>query len=446
MTGESGGRRFVVEADGGSRGNPGPAGYGALVLDAGTGELLAETAESIGRATNNVAEYRGLIAGLQAAVAIDPRCRVEVRMDSKLVVEQMSGRWQIKHDDLRALAARARGVLPPSRVTYTWIPRAENARADRLANEAMDAAAAGRAWSTSTRRSGAAGSGGAAATSSASVTAGASAMSVTAGASSGSGAATTSSAAPSPSAPPSRGRSRRPDSARAPQPADPGEPTVLLLVRHGRTPLTEQRRFSGRGGADPLLTDSGRADAARVADLLATLVVSTRRVPGHGSVDGAAALPDVGPVTAVVCSPLARTRETAAIVAGRLGLPVAPDDGWSEVGFGAWDGLTYAEVAERWPAELRAWQGSTTAAPPGGESLDEHVVRVRAARARLVSEHAGRTVAVVTHVTPVRVAVAEALDAGPAALWRTRVSPCSVSAIRYWSDGGAEVVAVNRIP
>jgi probable phosphoglycerate mutase len=135
-------RRLVVEADGGSRGNPGPAGYGAVVRDATTGKVLAEVSESIGRATNNVAEYSGLIAGLRAAAAIARGADVEVRMDSKLVVEQMSGRWQIKHPDMRPLAARARETARAlGRVSYTWVPRSRNAHADRLANQAMDAAA-----------------------------------------------------------------------------------------------------------------------------------------------------------------------------------------------------------------------------------------------------------------------------------------------------------------
>ncbi|PLW74594.1 bifunctional RNase H/acid phosphatase, partial [Streptomyces sp. DJ] len=138
--------RFVVEADGGSRGNPGPAGYGAVVRDAASGEPIAEAAEYIGHATNNVAEYRGLIAGLRAAHGIDPRADVLVRMDSKLVVEQMSGRWRIKHPDMRPLAAEAKAVFPPGRVTYEWIPREKNKYADRLANEAMDAGKAGRVW------------------------------------------------------------------------------------------------------------------------------------------------------------------------------------------------------------------------------------------------------------------------------------------------------------
>ena len=134
-------RRLVVEADGGSRGNPGPAGYGAVVRDAATGEVLAEVCDSLGRTTNNVAEYSGLIAGLKAAAGVARGADVEVRMDSKLVVEQMSGRWQIKHPDMRPLAAKARETARAlGRVSYTWVPRARNAHADRLANQAMDAA------------------------------------------------------------------------------------------------------------------------------------------------------------------------------------------------------------------------------------------------------------------------------------------------------------------
>jgi probable phosphoglycerate mutase len=137
-------RSLIVAADGGSRGNPGPAGYGAVVLDAATGEVLAEVRESIGRSTNNVAEYRGLIAGLRAAAEIAPGAAVEVRMDSRLVVEQMSGRWKIRHPSMLALAAAATeavGRLGP--VRYTWVPRDQNSHADRLANEAMDGAERG---------------------------------------------------------------------------------------------------------------------------------------------------------------------------------------------------------------------------------------------------------------------------------------------------------------
>ncbi|MHA7278616.1 reverse transcriptase-like protein [Arthrobacter sp. MDT2-2] len=138
--------RLVVEADGGSRGNPGHAGYGALVRDPDTGRILVEKAAYIGKASNNVAEYSGLVSGLELAREINPRASVHVKMDSKLVVEQMSGRWQIKHADMRTLAAKARKVLDPRQVSYEWIPRERNTEADRLSNEAMDAGMAGVEW------------------------------------------------------------------------------------------------------------------------------------------------------------------------------------------------------------------------------------------------------------------------------------------------------------
>jgi ribonuclease H / adenosylcobalamin/alpha-ribazole phosphatase len=143
-------RRLVVQADGASRGNPGKASYGALVVDAASGELLAERAAAIGTATNNVAEYQGLVSGLEAAHEIDPGAQVEVRMDSRLVVEQMSGRWQIKHPQMRTLAAAARDAFPAGQVRYVWVPRERNKHADRLANEALDMAARGQRWTSRT--------------------------------------------------------------------------------------------------------------------------------------------------------------------------------------------------------------------------------------------------------------------------------------------------------
>lgn len=129
---------FVIEADGASRGNPGHASYGTVVRNMNTGEVVVELAAVLGHATNNVAEYNGLLAGLQAVAELDPNAIVEVRMDSKLVVEQMSGRWKIKHPDMRELAMQAREILPFGNVTYTWIPREDNKHADALANEALD--------------------------------------------------------------------------------------------------------------------------------------------------------------------------------------------------------------------------------------------------------------------------------------------------------------------
>ena len=398
-------RRLLVEADGGSRGNPGPAAYGALVRDADSHQVLAREAAALGVASNNVAEYSGLLAGLRLARALDPDALVEVRMDSKLVVEQMSGRWQIKHENMRRLAQEARRVLDPARVRYTWVPRDQNRDADRLANEALDDAAQGRPWRG---------------------------------------------AQPAPAALPAEGGGRvadrvedradgRADGLAGEQagehagelageteltvpPPDPGEPTTLLLLRHGVTELTRERRFSGTGGADLPLTTLGRQQALAAAE----------------------AVRAAGGVDVVVASPLLRTRETAEIVARSLGLGVRVDDGWAEVSFGAWDGLTAEEVADRWPREHNAWLASTSVAPPGGDSLDDLTRRVRVARDRLLARAPRRRVLVVTHASPIKAMVCEALRAPASAAWRLDSSPASLTVVRWWRDGGASVGAFNE--
>ena len=221
-------------------------------------------------------------------------------------------------------------------------------------------------------------------------------------------------------------------SVRAPRTgADPGAPTTLVVVRHGRTPSTTAGRFAGRQGADPDLSDDGRRDAAALARVLAGL-------GGPGAV-----LPDVPRPTAVVASPMTRTRSTASVAAQALGLDVRLDEAWVEASFGAWEDLTYAEVAERFGDDLAVWQGSTTAAPHGGDALVDVLARVRAARRRLVEEHPGECVLVVTHATCVRAVVHEALAGGDELLWRTRVTPAALTVVRYWADGGIEVPTVN---
>jgi len=366
-------RRLVVEADGGSRGNPGPAGYGAVVRDADTGEVLAERAGSIGRATNNVAEYQGLIAGLGAAAGLDP-ASTDVRMDSKLVVEQMSGRWKVRHPDLAPLHAEAsRLARALGGVRFGWIPRERNTYADRLANEAMDAAAAGREW---TRREGAEDRPGA--------------VDPTAA-----------------DAPAGRG-----------WPVSGEPPTTLLLVRHGETPLSGVR-YSGRG--DPHLTARGREQVQGVASRLS-------RMDGVG---------------AVVSSPLRRARVTADAIAAALGVPVVVDDDLVETDFGRWDGLTFQEVRDRWPAEHADWMADPTSAPPGGESVAQVARRVRRARDRMLAAYPGRTVVVVSHVTPIKLLLCSALGAPTSALFRLHLDPAGLSTVDWYPDGPAVVRLVN---
>ncbi|GAA5006672.1 bifunctional RNase H/acid phosphatase [Streptomyces hyderabadensis] len=401
MTGSA--REFVVEADGGSRGNPGPAGYGAVVLDAATGETLREAAEYLGVVTNNVAEYRGLLAGLRAARELDPDATVRVRMDSKLVVEQMSGRWKIKHPDMKPLATEAARVFPPGRVTYEWIPRADNKHADRLANEAMDAGARGEQWSP--------------AASTAELDA-ATATAATATAEAGRRAADAGTRAAEADV-----RAAKAVASSGWGPADMGVPATFVLLRHGETPLTPQKRFSGSGGTDPSLSPVGREQAERVAESLA------RR----------------GTIEAVVASPLARTRETAGIVAARLGLEVTVEEGLRETDFGAWEGLTFGEVRERYPADLEAWLASPDAEPTGGgESFAATGARIAATRDKLVAAYAGRTVLLVSHVTPIKTFLRLALGAPPESLFRMELSAASLSAVAYYADGGASVRLFNE--
>ncbi|MGW0928742.1 bifunctional RNase H/acid phosphatase [Streptomyces sp. NPDC002644] len=435
-------REFVIEADGGSRGNPGPAGYGAVVADAATGEVLVEAAEYLGVTTNNVAEYSGLLAGLRAVrqLAGDGEVSVRVRMDSKLVVEQMSGRWKIKHPGLAPLAEEARRLLPPQCVTYEWIPRKENKHADRLANEAMDAGARGEAWMPSGRPAPTAR---ALAESSAGATPAepASAEPAPAGAAPAEPAPVEQ--AVSERAPVGDGRTRtvavgkRQADVRAaanvaatPAPRqgqgwsapDLGAPATLVLLRHGETPLTPQKRFSGSGGSDPSLSEIGREQARRAAALLAAR----------------------GTVQAIVSSPLARTRETAAVVADRLGLPVEIDEGLRETDFGAWEGLTFGEVMERHPDDLDAWLASPDARPTGGgESFQATAARVEEARDRLIAAYAGRTVLLVTHVTPIKTIVRLALGAPSEALFRMELSAASISAVAHYADGNASLRLFN---
>jgi broad specificity phosphatase PhoE len=146
---------------------------------------------------------------------------------------------------------------------------------------------------------------------------------------------------------------------------------------------------------------------------------------------------------AVISSPLLRARQTASAVATALDLEPQMDDDWAEVGLGDWDGLSYAEIAAGWPEQYRDWRRSTAVAPPNGESLDDVAQRVAGACDRLVRAHPGRTVVVLSHTAPIRIVLARALTAGPAALWRLRIDPTSVSGLRFWADGGCEVAGVN---
>lgn len=376
-------KNLIIEADGGSRGNPGPAGSGAVVIDADTGEVIFEIAKFIGVATNNVAEYLALKAGLEGALEINPAARILVRMDSKLVIEQMSGTWKIKHPDMIQLAGEVQKIARGHEIKWMWIPREENSRADALANKAMDESSD----------------------------------------------SFVSSEADLPRSPVAEFNQTAPSSVRAPGGVT-APLTTVVLIRHGRTHLTESKRISGRGGEDPKLSELGRIDARMAAQALAEIGRS-----GPWSF--------LSPVSAIVSSPIQRTQDTANIIANEIGLPVSLNENIAEISFGDWDGSTNDEVKQKWPDEFAAWQGSWDVAPPNGESLAEFDSRVMQGLEEIVAANPGRTVAIVSHVMPIRGIARRAIEGGVSAYWSPQISPCSISILRFWGNQAAELITLN---
>jgi probable phosphoglycerate mutase len=264
--------------------------------------------------------------------------------------------------------AQEAAALAPAGTTYTWVPRELNRHADRLANEALDGLRSG-------------------------VT--------VAGAEDDSLMEEIQDPAP----PLAREGA-----------VDPGTPTTLVLVRHGVTPHTTQKRFSGGlASANPGLSDEGRSQVRMAAEWL---------------------LPLADRAAVVVSSPVRRTLESAEIVAETLGLALETEPGIAEMEFGHWDGLTFAEVAERHADEMTRWRGSLDVAPEGGESFRVVEKRVLDALARIRERYAGRTVIVVSHVTPIKTIVSHALDAPLESLFRMELSPASVSVVSFYPSPG----------
>ncbi|SDP09387.1 probable phosphoglycerate mutase [Pedococcus dokdonensis] len=382
-------RRLVVEADGGSRGNPGVAGYGALVRDGADGRVLWEGAAPLGKESNNVAEYSGLIAGLRAVLRIDAGADVEVRMDSKLVVEQMAGRWKIKHPDMRQLALEARDLASQvsaagGSVSFTWIPRERNKDADALSNDGMD----GR---TIDRMLGPDREGASAATMDEFI---------------------------------DEVVDEVIDPVPSPAPVSPGEgnPTRIVLVRHGVTDFTVASRLDGRGGADPGLNTAGQAQAAAAGRATAHLLG--------------------GSPARVVTSSLARAVQTGAAVADAIGVEATVDRDWDEQDFGDWDGQSIPDLVRDEAEALLALRADPAYARPGGESHDQLAARVVAAFERVVA--AGGTTVVVCHRKPIMCVLAHVLGIPHDKVWRLAAAPGSLTALEVWPDGNVSVAFTNR--
>lgn len=366
--------KLVIEADGGSRGNPGVAGSGTVVYSDNKAEVLKEIAYVVGtKATNNVAEYRGLLEGLKAARELGATS-VDVYMDSKLVVEQMSGRWKIKHPDMKVLAIEAKEIASEiGSVSYTWIPREKNKRADALSNVAMDAAAAGKPVGVV---------GDSASVSSVSSVAGSEKedLNCTETKPTNWNGATT-------------------------------DPTRFLLLRHGQTAMSAARLYSGR--SNPELSELGEKQAAAAA----------RRLAQAGGID------------AIVSSPLTRTMQTAEAAAAALGMKVRVIDDLIETDFGLWDGKSFSEAHEQDPELHTKWLTDSSVAPPGGESLQTVNRRVKKARESLQREYGAANVLVVSHVTPIKAIMRQALDAGPSFFQKAHLDLASLSIAEFYEDG-----------
>lgn len=383
-------RDLIVEADGGSRGNPGPAAFGSLVRDALTGQILVEIGESVGIATNNVAEYGGAIAGLQAAAEIDADACVEVRLDSKLIVEQMSGRWQIKHPDMRDLAKVARAVIPAGQVTYTWVPRDQNRAADAIVNEVLDQfdgttpVRIKRQYTTELNQL---------------------ARQDLLG-----------------SVQELQARDIAEEVLRA-KPnvmvgwADLGTPVTTLMARHGASTYSLEKRFSGSGGVDVPLAPIGIKQAEALAQEV--------KIRGN--------------VTHIVSSPILRTLQTAHIVAEVTGLSISENADFAECSFGDWDGHTFAEVRERWPQELDEWLANPDVAPPGGESLVQCRDRVNRGRATVMEQYPAQTILIVSHVLPIKLMTGIATGAPLDSTFRMELPPCSLTSLVWFPDGNSSM-------
>ncbi len=381
--------KLVIFADGGSRGNPGIAGSGTAVYNADRSQLLKEIAYVVGqKSTNNVAEYHGLLRGLEAAVELGAD-EVEFYMDSKLVVEQMNGRWKIKHPDMQKLAIEARRLLDqiPS-FSLEWVPRAKNSVADALSNVAMDAAAKGDPAGILDMGSGD----------------GAEAVAADSQDVSGEVGGTSPSTA---------------SSTAADWRSETGQSTRFILLRHGQTAMSAAKQYSGR--ANPELTELGKKQALAAAQALADTHID-----------------------AVVCSPLRRCQQTAAAVVKGRELRVETVEDLIEVDFGRWEGKTFAEADAADPELHARWLKDTSVACPGGESLRAVHRRVSAARRELQQRYAEQTVLVVSHVNPIKSFVRQALDSGPQTPNHLFLELASLSEVEFF-EGGSTLHRFNDV-
>ena len=376
--------KLIIYADGGSRGNPGIAGSGTVVYAADGETVLREIVYVVGKkASNNVAEYHGLLRGLEAAVELGAD-DVDFYMDSRLVVEQMNGRWKIKHPDMKQLGVQAEKLMQQlGTVNLSWVRRNDNKVADALSNEAMDAAAAGHAPGVVDR---------------------------------GDDSDTGDTAAGA-----DAGAAKNSNGSHASWTGATCQPTTLILVRHGQTTYSAEHRYCGH--SDIELTETGMQQAEA----------------------SAAAVAERGEIDLVVSSPLQRCQVTAKKIAEKTGVQVETHDALIEADFGDWEGLTFQQAQDD-DAELHdAWITDASLAPPAGESLAQVHRRVREFRKQLVAKHPGKTIAVVSHVNPIKSLTRKALNAGPATFSHLFLDLASIGVVKFYDENSPVASAVLSV-
>jgi probable phosphoglycerate mutase len=255
---------------------------------------------------------------------------------------------------MRELAAQARAAHTPSLVKYLWIPRDLNSHADRLANKALDNESGGSETHAPVQIN------------------------------------------------------YLTDRLRSDE-----VPTTIYLIRHGETPMTPERRFSGSGTNDPGLSDTGLTQAAAVAKVVEEIK------------------PDV-----LISSPMKRAQQTAQAIAQSTHLPIIEDEIWTELSFGHWDGLTNQEVREKFSEEYEAWLSSTAIAPKDGESHNSIAARIEAGLSHLVDTYPGKKVVVVTHNMVIRHAVRITVGAPIESVFHVDITPASVTSLSIWPSDG----------
>lgn len=380
--------KVIIYADGGSRGNPGVAGSGTVIYAADGSTILDEIVYVVGKkSTNNVAEYYGLLRGVERAAELGAT-DVEFYMDSKLVVEQINGRWKIKHPDMQRLAVEAKKIINSfESFSLDWVARAKNSVADKLSNDAMDACAAGHP------------------------------VGIVRSEETGEQAVEVEPAEPT---------EKPADQSSTLDPSDwmgdRGDVTRFVLLRHGQTQMSVDKQYSGH--TDVELTKHGQKQALAAAQALANRGIA---------------------FDAIVVSPLKRCQQTAQAAAQALGIAeIETIDDLIELDFGEWEGESFDDVDKHDGRRLQEWMKDSSVSCPEGESLQELHKRVRQVRKQLQKRYAGKTVLVVTHVNPIKSFIRQALDGNAAVFEKVFLGLASISDVEFWPDGSL-VRCVNDI-